>query len=131
MEQEANAEPERVELRVPQPEAAELYYSSCARIDRHNRYRQDDLQLERTLQTKNWSMRVGMSIFGMIVVDSWLVYNGATETTETVADFFLGLAEELILNSYNHINPRASRRRCRLDFSSSETDTLFFLPHLA
>jgi hypothetical protein len=88
-------------------------------IDRHNRYRQDDLQLEKKLQTKEWSMRVGMSIFGIIVVDSWLVYKEATGTSENVADFFSGLAEELINNNYNsNLN---AKRRCRLEFASSVT----------
>jgi hypothetical protein len=30
--------PERVELVVPQPQAAEVYYTACAQIDRHNRF---------------------------------------------------------------------------------------------
>ena len=31
-----NAPPERVELTIPQPKAAEIYYSTCASIDHHN-----------------------------------------------------------------------------------------------
>jgi Transposase IS4 len=115
--QQPDAEPERVELQVQQPEAAELYYSTCAMIERHNRYRQDDLQLEKKLQTKEWSMRVGMSIFGMIVVDTWIVYKEATDTAEPVADFFAILAEELINNNYS--SQHNTRRRCRLEFASS------------
>jgi hypothetical protein len=38
---------QRVYLEELKPKEAELYYSSCARIDQHNRCRQDDLQLER------------------------------------------------------------------------------------
>jgi hypothetical protein len=123
--QQPDSEPERVELQIPQPEAAEVYYSTCAMIDRHNRYTQDDLQLEKKLQTKEWSMRVGMSIFGIIVVDSWLVYKEATGTSETVADFFSGLAEELIINNNNNNNNNNShlnaKRRCRLEFASHVT----------
>jgi hypothetical protein len=37
----------RVTLDIKQPRVAELYYGSCAMIDRHNRCRQDDLMLER------------------------------------------------------------------------------------
>jgi hypothetical protein len=40
-----NADPERVELEIPQPKAAEAYYRTCSSIDRHNRSRQDDLML--------------------------------------------------------------------------------------
>jgi hypothetical protein len=30
--------PERVELVVPQPQVAEVYYSACAQIDRNSRF---------------------------------------------------------------------------------------------
>ena len=46
-------------------------------IDRHNRCRQVDLRLETTYGTHDWSMRLNLSILGMIIVDSWLVYAGA------------------------------------------------------
>lgn len=64
---------ERVVLTVPQPKAVELYYSCCAHIDRHNRYRQDDLRLEQKLGTHDWSLRVNLSVLGMCIVDSWLL----------------------------------------------------------
>jgi hypothetical protein len=35
--EDPTAVPERHELEVPQPKAAEAYYSCCARIDHHNR----------------------------------------------------------------------------------------------
>jgi hypothetical protein len=65
---------------VPQPKLAEIYYSCCAMIDRHNRYRQDDLMLEKKLGTMDWLMRVNTSILGMIIADTWLAYNGCTRT---------------------------------------------------
>jgi hypothetical protein len=43
---------ERVKIKVPQPEAAEVYYSCCASIDRHNRCRQADLGIEKKFQVK-------------------------------------------------------------------------------
>jgi hypothetical protein len=46
--------PERVTLSVPQPQVAELYYSACAKIDRHNRCRQDNLMMERNFVTHGW-----------------------------------------------------------------------------
>ena len=75
-----NAAPERVELTVPQPEAAEICYSACAKIDRHNRCRQADLCLEKKIGTLDWSMRVNMSILGMCIVDSWLAYKTCNGT---------------------------------------------------
>jgi Transposase IS4 len=70
---ESNADPERLLLTINQPKAASLYYSTCGKIDQHNRSRQDTLNLEKKLETKQWQRRVNMSIFGMVVVDSWML----------------------------------------------------------
>ncbi len=108
--EEPNAEPERVELTVPQPRAAEMYYKTCARIDQHNRDRQSTLGIERKLVTNDWSMRVNLSIFAMIVVDTWRVYSGLTfdeelpnNNSETQKEFYGRLAAELIDNHYDSI----------------------------
>jgi hypothetical protein len=36
IDQSPDADPERLEIIIPQPKAAELYYSACGMIDRHN-----------------------------------------------------------------------------------------------
>jgi hypothetical protein len=77
---ERNAAPVRVELDIPQPQGAELYYSACGMIDRHNRCRHDDLQLEKKLGTLDWSMRVNTSLLGMCIVDTWYAYSQCTNT---------------------------------------------------
>ena len=41
-----NADPNMVELTIPQPITEELYYSACGQIDRHNRYHQESLDVE-------------------------------------------------------------------------------------
>jgi hypothetical protein len=69
---DSNVFPKRIELKVPQPKVAEIYYSCCAMTDRHNRCRQDDLMLKKKLGTMDWSMQVNMIILGMIIVDTWL-----------------------------------------------------------
>ena len=103
-----NADPERVELQIPQPKACEIYYDTCQKIDQHNRYRQDFLQLEQKLETNDWSMRVNLSIFGMIVVDTYLVYSQCTMVeNEKQADFFEALAEEMIDNEYEAVRTRS------------------------
>ena len=38
---DSNAPPDRVEVTIPQPEVCETYYEVCAKIDQHNRHRQD------------------------------------------------------------------------------------------
>jgi hypothetical protein len=72
-----NCGPQRVTFQIKQPIVAELYYDCCAMVDRHNRCRQDDLMLERKFVSMDWSVRVGHSLLGMIIVDSWLLYSGA------------------------------------------------------
>jgi hypothetical protein len=109
---EGEEDPERVELVVPQPKCAEVYYSTCSAIDKNNRHRQDTLKLERKIETTNWATRVGMSILGMVIVDSWLVYKAATtvqDEVETQAQYYTYLAEELIDNTYD--DGQVSRRQ--------------------
>jgi hypothetical protein len=107
----ANAEAERVQVTVPQPKACEIYYSACGKIDGHNRHRQATLMLENKLPTQEWSRRVNMSLFGMLVVDSWLAFSACTDATETQKEFFSLLAEELIDNTYDDIGLGTRRKR--------------------
>ena len=44
-------------------------------------------------------MRVNLTIFSMIVVDTWLVYSQVTGSTELQSEFYVHLAEELIDNN--------------------------------
>ncbi len=100
VDQTENADAERVDLEIPQPLAAEVYYKACASVDRHNRSRQDDLMLERKLETKDWPVQVNLSLFGMCVIDAYYVAKGCRICDETPARFFEALAEELIDNNY-------------------------------
>ena len=45
---EPNADPNVVELTIPQPIIADLYYSACGKIDRHNRCCQEILDTEKS-----------------------------------------------------------------------------------
>jgi hypothetical protein len=69
---------------------------AAANIDQHSRSRQADLAIEHKLGTHDWSKRVNLSIFGMIVVDAMLVYKISTLSEETPNVFFHKLAEEMI-----------------------------------
>ena len=71
-----NAEPVRQERNIAQPKAAEMFYKAAGKIDQHNRHRQDSLRLERKLQTTDWSKRVNITIFGMIVIEAFLLMKG-------------------------------------------------------
>ena len=91
-----------MEIIIPQPKAAEIYYNTCAKIDQHNRDRQDTLCLERKFVTKDWSKRVNLSIFAIIVVDAWRAYSRFSQTidgqVESQKEFYGHLAAELIDN---------------------------------
>ena len=108
-----NADAERVTVTVPQPKVCEIYYSSCAKIDQHNRCRQQSLDLEKKLEVKEWSARVNMSLLAMCIVDSWLAFTHCTESSETQKDYYMHLAEELIDNCYDNDGPRRTRKRSR------------------
>lgn len=91
-----DADPERVFLTIEQPQASALYYTMAAKIDQHNRSRQADLGIERKLGTKDWATRVNLSLFSMIVVDTYLVHKQATNSQESPNEFYHKLAEEMI-----------------------------------
>ena len=116
---ELDALPENVELTILQPKAAEVYYRTCGVIDQHNRHRQDNLKTEKKLETKKWDMRVNLTIFSMIVVDTWLVYSQATGSTELQSEFYVRLAEELI---DNNIDSRPQRQRNSGENGSDSND---------
>jgi hypothetical protein len=114
-----DALPERVQLTVPQPLACEYYYSASGQIDRHNRHRSDTLCLEHKFRTHSWDVRVNMTILAIIIVDTWLVWDGChkdSQYRETQKEFYTLLAEELIDNSYDI---RSMRIRTRGDMYQS------------
>ena len=61
-------------------------------------------------------MRVNLTIFSMIVVDTWLVYSQATGSTELQSEFYVRLAEELIDNNID------SRLRCQRNSGEDGSD---------
>ena len=119
--EEDNAEPEHVDLEVRQPKASELYYSACAMVDRHNRCRQDDLDLEKKLGTQDWSKRFNMSLLGICIVDTWLAYSQVTQNKHEIqSEFYSFLAEELIDNRVDEgVRGRVRRRHTQDTFDEA------------
>jgi hypothetical protein len=107
------------DLLVPQPAAAEVHYDTCAQIDRHNRCRQEDLMLERKLDTSSWSMRLNMSILGIVIFDSWMAWRGCKGSANGIQQrkFYVALGEELINNSFDRIGHR--EHQCVADESEA------------
>ena len=123
---ELDALPVNVELTIPQPKVTEVYYRTCGVIDQHNQHRQDNLKTENKLETKKWDMRVNLTIFLMIVVDTWLVYSQATGSTELQSEFYVCLAEELI---DNNIDSRPQHRRNSGEDGSDSNDEAPVMTH--
>ena len=88
-----------VELTIPHPITEDPYYSACGKVYRHNRCRQESLDIEIFLGTKDGPKRFNLSVFAMNVVDVWLAYQGIAGTAGTQADFYKYLAEETIDNT--------------------------------
>ena len=111
-----NQEAVRQHLTVPQPEVCEIYYDTCGAIDQHNQHRQDTLQIQKKIQTKGLDKHVTASLFGMYVVDAWLMYKGCTKASAgatpklTQKEFYCQSAEELIDNNQDKVRMRSRRR---------------------
>jgi Transposase IS4 len=55
------------------PQAAQLYYAACGKIDQHKHCQQSGLSTEKKIRFKSWDKRVNLSIFSMIVVNLFLI----------------------------------------------------------
>ena len=99
------------ELVVVQPKFLDIYYNTCAVIDQHHRHRQGTLCIERKIEIKIWDKCVTTSLFGMYVVDAWLMYTSATidtlhpELELDKQELYCALTEELI----DRVRPTRSR----------------------
>ena len=103
-----NGDPVCVEFDTNHPRVAERYYSRNSKIDEIICTRQDDLQLERNLQTEDWSIKVNTSILGMDHVDIYYLGKACEWWDDSnPAEFYYNLAEEMI---ENHWNERRTRR---------------------
>jgi len=129
---EENAEPELVEINLEQPAAVKVYYDTAAAIDRHNRQRQDDLELERVVKTEVWWKRVNLSIFAMCVVDTCNFHQSVVHPNEIDSDphdFYTNLAEEMIDNSLDVVATRTTRTPPALRRSRRNMEVIVS-PHL-
>jgi hypothetical protein len=94
-----------MELTIPQPMAAELFYVVAVIVNRHNHSCQDNLQLERKLEMHDWSLRVNFLILGMHIIDTWLAWKGLGLCKEGEVEnvFYEYLAKDLIDNEYDSV----------------------------
>ena len=73
-EDNTKADLEKGKFGVPQPKAADYYYTCCAKIDQCNRNWRDTMEIDQKLWTHDWSICGKMSILALCFVDSWQVY---------------------------------------------------------
>jgi len=112
-----NAAPERRELTVLQPKAAEQYYSACSQIDRHNRSRQSTLMIEKKVRVMTLDKRLNTTVFAMVgPVDAWFLYRGIRQGSKGLVNderhFYELLLEQLIDNKLD-CNCTATRGKRR------------------
>ena len=104
-----NAEPIQEDILIDQPEAGEVYYRACGKIDEHNRIRQEYIDLEKKLRTMKWNNRANQTLFSMCVVDAYKLKKGCQGVTPGGARGFVeDLATDLIDND---LDKRTLRKR--------------------
>ena len=69
-----------VTVEISQPDILWGYYLFNDQVDRHNRRRQDDLNIEKKFEVKEWDFRVVSSILGVIVTNAYLLYRHSRRT---------------------------------------------------
>ena len=60
-------------IQVDRPRVIEDYQKNMGYVDRHNGFRQNILGLAKLWRTKKWQVRVILEVFGMALVDSFLL----------------------------------------------------------
>jgi len=60
-------------IQVTRPSVIEDYQKNMGYVDRHNRFRQNLLGLHKIWRTKKWQVRVILDLFGIALVDSFLL----------------------------------------------------------
>jgi hypothetical protein len=79
-------------------------------IDRQNRCRQDDLQLEHKLKYLTLWKTVNLSVVGTCVMDAYLLFKSvARNKSSTQRDFYIELAHQLIDNVFEPVGLRGRR----------------------
>ena len=107
-----NADAELENIRIPQTQAGETFYDGCQAIDKHNRVRQEQLNLEKKVQTMSWSNRANHSLLGMCFVDAFHLAKGCQGSIHHLGGaraFFEGLLTDLIENDFDRRTLRKRR----------------------
>ena len=100
-----------MDLDLPQPVSADMYYATCSAVDWTIRRSCDDIKLENNFGTHSWDNHINMSIFGAFVVDTYSFATQSLTYEDTSRVFFFALYEEMINNNIDSrpIKPPSNR----------------------
>lgn len=89
-------------------ELVQNYYSTPLEIDMHNRFRQENLDLEKRFQVRNWATKINFSLLGLCICHSWFLYESGMGSGAVLSafSFFVKLAEQLAENQFDHLEVR-------------------------
>lgn len=109
------------------PEVASTYYSADEKMDNHNRYRQDDLNIEGSFEVKECLFRLNYTIFWMNVVDYYFFYKlgRGSRFTMNPSMFFTELANQLCYNKFDEegLLHDSQSFHTRITITHNETDS--------
>ena len=103
---------------IARPKVIATYQSHMGWVDRHNRFRQDILGLQNIWKTKRWQTRIQIDLFGMALIDAFLVARKFLPRWKVVDDsessFFRFLRELLptVADAAETISARQVRSKC-------------------
>lgn len=105
----------------------------CSQIDRHNRWRQDPLQLEKTLIVKTWSVHVNSSLLAVTIGFVCLLckFGHGAPLSMCKSAFCERLAEGLIDYRYDAIKRRSWDSSGEIELSGDDEPASGIRTHLA
>ena len=69
--------------------------------------------IEKKLGTKDWEMRINISLVDICIVDTWLAYKTSTGNEETKTKCFLELVEEIIDKTYDQTDSYRKKNQAK------------------
>ncbi len=110
-------------IQVDRPRVIEDYQKNMGYVDRHNRYRQNILGLTKLWRTKKWQVRVILEVFGMALVDSFLLarkfiprWQQADTSDGVLWKYVTALLKDIfqVANEYDGSRQTFSQYKCEL-----------------
>ena len=101
IDDDPEADPDKVLIEVKQPLAVDRYYNGAGIIDHRNKLRQGELRVDKNIRTVDWSVRANLAIWGIDVCDAYALFQQTVRADNRAScpkEFFCKLADQLIDN---------------------------------